>query len=140
MCPIFVGSQLFHFMNIEISLKLKLHNLCYHNLHCMIIFFNFYRYPLANESITTFECFAIWAVIAIVTVGIVESFSFVVFRPLEDTAVSNQQQCKIPILVLELYRIFAYFTLGKNFFNAAMCLGVKNFLEPAMFCHLAVLI
>jgi len=73
------------------------------------------RYPLAPESITTFECFAIWAVIAIVTVGIVESFSFVVFRPLEDTAVSNQQQCKIPNLVLELYRIFAYFTLGGLF-------------------------
>ena len=89
----------------------------------LIILFNFYRYPLANESITTFECFAIWAVIAIVTVGIVESFSFVVFRPLEDTAVSNQQQCKIPILVLELYRIFAYFTLGKNFFKCFNALG-----------------
>ena len=64
------------------------------------------------ESITTFECFAIWTVIGIVIVGIVESFSFVVFRPLEDTAVSNQQQCKIPILVMELYRIFAYLIMG----------------------------
>ena len=72
----------------------------------------FFRYPLKTESITTFECFAIWAVIGIVIVGIVESFSFVVFRPLEDTAVSNQQQCKIPILVLELYRIFAYYIMG----------------------------
>ena len=71
---------------------------------------------MKTESITTMECFAIWAVIGIVIVGIVESFSFVVFRPLEeDTGVSNQQQqCKIPILVLELYRIFAYFTLGKE--------------------------
>ena len=68
---------------------------------------------MKTESITTFECFAIWAVIGIVTVGIVESFSFVVFRPLEeDTGVTNQQQCKIPILVLELYRIFAYFIMG----------------------------
>ena len=87
---------------------------------------------MANESITTFECFAIWAVIAIVTVGIVESFSFVVFRPLEDTAVSNQQQCKIPILVLELYRIFAYFTLGKIFLNASMRLRIG--LENGSFC------
>ena len=78
---------------------------------------------MANESITTFECFAIWAVIAIVTVGIVESFSFVVFRPIEDTTVSNQQQqCKIPILVLELYRIFAYFTLGKETLSLKICL------------------
>ena len=80
---------------------------------------------MKTESITTMECFAIWAVIGIVIVGIVESFSFVVFRPLEeDTGVSNQQQqCKIPILVLELYRIFAYFTLGKNFFKCFNALG-----------------
>ena len=92
----------------------------------MIILFKFYRYPFAPESITAFECFAIWAVIAIVTVGIVESFSFVVFRPLEDTAVSNQQQCKIPTLVLELYRIFAYFTLGKKIIKASMRTAGKN--------------
>ena len=80
---------------------------------------------MKTESITTFECFAIWAVIGIVIVGIVESFSFVVFRPLEeDTGVSNQQQqCKIPILVLELYRIFAYFTLGKIFFKCFNSFG-----------------
>ena len=39
---------------------------------------------MKTESITTMECFAIWAVIGIVIVGIVESFSFVVFRPLEE--------------------------------------------------------
>ena len=41
----------------------------------------FFRYPYdPNETISVFECFAIWAVIVIIIVGIVETFAFVVFR------------------------------------------------------------
>ena len=71
-----------------------------------------YRYPYKGDTISNLECFAIWAVLVIIMVGIVETFSFVVFRPLDD---QNSSQCKIPILALELYRIYAYYTMGGIF-------------------------
>ena len=68
---------------------------------------------MKKETISTSECFAIWAGIFIIIVGIVESFSFVVFRPSsEETDLSTN---KIPVLVMELYRIFAYFLMGGIF-------------------------
>jgi len=75
------------------------------------------KYPMVEEQVSLFAAVGIWFTATLFVIVVVESICFWAFPPFENQkkSVSEALCCKIPMILLELYRLCGFWGIGSLF-------------------------